>query len=43
MTQLQLESQRVTDLAAARALRQSGDFLAHFIVPLSPRDRKSVV
>lgn len=38
MTQIQLERQRVNDLAAARALRQDSDFLAHFITPLSPSD-----
>ena len=38
MTRTQLESQRVTDLAAARALRQSSAFLAHFTVPVSPSD-----
>jgi len=38
MTRTQLERQRVTDLAAARALRQNSDFLAHFITPVSPSD-----
>ncbi|WP_161882350.1 winged helix-turn-helix domain-containing protein [Deinococcus alpinitundrae] len=38
MTRTQLEQRRVTDLAAARALRQRSGFLAHFITPLSPSD-----
>lgn len=38
MTQIQQDSTRVTDLAAARALRQDSDFLARFIQPLSPSD-----
>ncbi|WP_185974632.1 winged helix-turn-helix domain-containing protein [Deinococcus detaillensis] len=38
MIQIQLGSLQITDLAAARALRQDSKFLAHFIVPLSPSD-----
>lgn len=38
MTQIQTESIKITDLATARALRHNNDFLAHFIVPLSPSD-----
>jgi DNA-binding transcriptional ArsR family regulator len=35
---VQIAVQRVTDLAAARALRQDNDFLAHFITPVSPSE-----
>ena len=35
---VQMDVQRVTDLAAARALRQDGAFLAHFIDPISPSE-----
>lgn len=35
---VQMDVQRVTDLTAARALRQDADFLAHFIDPVSPSD-----
>jgi DNA-binding transcriptional ArsR family regulator len=35
---VQIAVQRVTDLAAARALRQDNDFLAHFIDPVSPSE-----
>lgn len=38
MTQTQQDSTRLTDLAAARALRQDSDFLSRFIQPLSPSD-----
>ena len=38
MTRTQQDSLPITDLAAARALRQGGDFLAHFITPVSPSD-----
>ncbi|WP_420597281.1 winged helix-turn-helix domain-containing protein [Deinococcus sp.] len=38
MTQIQLNSQRITDLAAARALRQDDEFLKYFLEPISPSD-----
>ncbi|AZI42400.1 ArsR family transcriptional regulator [Deinococcus psychrotolerans] len=38
MSQIQLDSLQMNDLAAARALRQDSKFLAHFIVPLSPSE-----
>lgn len=38
VTQTQQNSQRITDPAVARALRQDSDVLSHFIRPLSPSD-----